>query len=223
MRPDFSEEITSSIVEADRNAVELIGDVSEFTVDQILSDGLLKDIPWVGWIAKTVGLFNSIGDRILLGKIARFLCALKSLGSEEKKQFCSRLRKEDNYRKEVGGKLLLVIDKLDDLRKCDLLAAVFDHYITGDIDYEQFDRLSHAVQQAPLADLTKLRDGVRVNHEGLLSSGLSQITRSVTFIPKAGETQIDLSLELSKTGHLLGRILNDSLRKEEAHKNSLLG
>ncbi|MCI0428213.1 MAG: hypothetical protein L0Z46_09380, partial [Nitrospiraceae bacterium] len=111
----------------------------------------------------------------------------------------------------------------DDLKKCDLLAAVFDHYITGDIDYEQFDRLSHAVQQAPFADLTTLRDGVQVNHEGLLSSGLSQITRSVAFAPKADETQIDLSLELSQTGHALKRILNDRLRKEEAHKISLLG
>ncbi len=45
------------------------------------------------------------------------------------------------YIKMHRSKLLLIIDKIDDLHKMDILACVFDHYITGDINYSQFTRI----------------------------------------------------------------------------------
>jgi hypothetical protein len=222
MNQDISDKITGSIISADRNAVEVIGDVSEFTIDQILSDGLLKEIPWVGWISKGISLWNTIGDRILIGKIAMFLFKLESLSKIEKEQFTERLKKDKEYRKKVGTKLLLTLDKLDDLSKCDFLAAVFDHYITKDIDYKEFDRLAHSIQQAHTADLASLLEGSRINFEGLLNSGLSQVARKITFQPRAGETEIELSLELSKIGDLLKSIMNDRLRKQKGQAQKLL-
>ena len=222
MNQDISDKIAGSIISADRSAVEIIGDVSEFTIDQILSDGLLKEIPWVGWISKGLSLWNTIGDRILIAKIARFLFKLESLNKIEKKQFTERLKKDKKFKKEVGNKLLLILDKLEDLSKCDILAAVFDHYITEDIDYSEFDRLSHSIQQAHTADLASLLEGSRINYEGLLNSGLSQVTRKITFQPRAGETEIELSLELSKVGDLLKSIMNDRLRKQKEHSRMSL-
>ena len=49
MNRSLPEQIGDSIIHTD-DAAELTADIAEFTVDQLIDDGLLKEIPWVGWI-----------------------------------------------------------------------------------------------------------------------------------------------------------------------------
>lgn len=132
---------------------ELPAEVLEFSIDQVLDSGILKDVPFVGWIAKGLSLGRSVSDRILYNKIIRFIYALDELNSSPVKSFRDKLNKEPEYKRKVGEHLLLTLDKLNDLSKPEMVARCFDHFLTGDIDFDMFAEFSHAIEQSTVLDL----------------------------------------------------------------------
>src|SRR5262245_36123802 len=87
-------------------------DILEFTIDQLLDDGLLKDFPVVGTAIKLAGIGKSIRDRLFLAKLHRFLSALPQIKDEEKAKFQEEVQSDKNYRNRVGETILLVIERL---------------------------------------------------------------------------------------------------------------
>ena len=211
MMNDLPEKITESIIQA--NEIEFAGSIAEFSIDQLLDKGILKDVPWVGWLFKATSVYSSVSDRILLAKIARFLLNLQKIKADEKRQFVKELRDDPTKKKKIGSKLLLIIDKIDDLHKTDILACVFDHYITGDITYSQFSRISHSIEQAHIEDLYSLINKDGPNHLNLLPTGLSIF--KTNFVPQTNAVKIPL--QLSETGNSLMLIMKNELRKENAN------
>ncbi len=128
----------------------------EFSIDQVLDEGIFKDIPFVGWIAKGVSVSRSISDRIFYHKILRFLFTLESISSGDREVFRKKVLEDSDYRKKVGEHLIVLIDKIDNFEKSSLLAKCFDHFITSDITHDYFIDLSHVVERSTLSDLKAL-------------------------------------------------------------------
>jgi hypothetical protein len=74
MSDTLSQNIADSIV-ADPTGIELVGDIAEFTIDQLLSDGLLKDIPWVGWLFRAKSIYSSTRQTCIVEVSVVRLCA----------------------------------------------------------------------------------------------------------------------------------------------------
>ncbi len=216
MKQELSENIAESIIQA--NEIEFGLDIAEFTIDQLLDDNILKDIPWVGWIFKAKSTYSSLSDRILLSKIVRFLFTLQKIKADDRSKFVNEIQNDPEKKKKVGSKLLVLIDKIDDFHKADILACVFDHYITGDITYLEFTRLAQAIEQTHIEDIYSLISSKGPNYRNLLNSGLALFVTKINAPTTYGSIEINIPLELSHAGRKLALIMNDELRKENANE-----
>lgn len=165
-------------------SIEWPAEILEFSIDQVLDDGLLKDIPLVGWIAKGISTARSISDVIFYNKIVRFLFALESVDLQNKSDCRAMMRVDNDYRKRVGEHLILILDKLDSLQKAAILAKCFSHFLDGDMDHDRFMDLAHIVDRSSLADLNAIgvpdtqritfRDRGIAASSGILEYGLTE-------------------------------------------------
>ncbi len=154
MKNTIPDNIAITVSKSD--CLELPAEILEFSIDQVLDEGLFKDIPVVGWVIKGLSIKQSISDRMFHHKILRFLYALQEIGKRDRIKFREKIENNKEYRKKVGEHLLLLIDKIDAFDKSCLLAICFDHFLTGDIDHDYFIDLSHVIERTPLSDLKAL-------------------------------------------------------------------
>jgi hypothetical protein len=160
---------------ANAKTLEFGSEIVEFAVDQTLDSGLLRDVPFVGWIAKLASVKTSISDHLFLSKILRFLQRLESLDDEKKKGFSEQIRNDRDYARKVGEKVIFALDRIEDPEKSDILAVCFDHFITGHIDYDEFSEISYVIDRSMLTDLHLIAEKKRQNLDfgRLVSSGLA--------------------------------------------------
>ena len=193
-----------------RGGIEFPAEILEFSIDQFLDEGILKDIPFVGWIAKGLSIGMTISDRILYHKILRFLYALNVIQSEATNKFSERIESDSDYRRKVGEHLLLVLDKMDAFDKANLLAIVFDHLLTRDIEHAQFIDLAHVLDRSSLADLKALDvpDSQRIKFNSAGLAAASGILEYGISEPSPGQDLPELGTRLSS----FGRDLRDMFR-----------
>ena len=159
MEHDFKQKSVSeslSTTVAKSGNLDLPAEIAEFAIDQVIDEGLLKDIPFVGWIAKGVSITNSISDRMFFQKILRFIFALEQVSKTDRVEYSKKIEEDPVFRKRVGEHLLVTIEKLDILDKPSFLAKCFDRFISGDIDHEYFVDLANVIERSTAHDLNAL-------------------------------------------------------------------
>ncbi|MES2594169.1 MAG: hypothetical protein V4662_02480 [Verrucomicrobiota bacterium] len=217
-----------AVAAAKAGGIELSADILEFSVDQVLDEGILKDIPFVGWIAKGFAIGLTISDRILYHKILRFLLALKSVENTERIEFRNKVDSDPSFRRKVGEHLVVMLDKMDAFDKSYLLAIAFDHFMTEDITHDHFVDLAHIIDRALLADLKTL--GVPDNQRMAFSStGLAASSGILEFgisEPEAGTDLPQLGTRISQYGRdlrdmFLGRFRTRAADQKAAKERML--
>jgi hypothetical protein len=138
--------------------LELPAEIAEFTIDQIIDDGILKDIPIVGWIAKGLAISSSISDRIFYHKVLRFLLSIDDIDDSMRSIFIEKIANDYDFKKRVGEHLLIIVDKLDNVDKATLMAKCFNYLLRGSIDHDYFMDLSSIISASTISDLNSLSD-----------------------------------------------------------------
>jgi len=147
----LSESITSSSI------TKISTDLIEVGLDSFLEDGLLKDIPIIGTIVGLAKTGIGIRDKLFAKKILKFLFEIKDIPFGTRIEFIEKIDTDPNYTTKVGETILLIIDKLDDIKKAELIGRLFVYSVNGTIDYMMFLRLSTIIERCFLLDLSKLR------------------------------------------------------------------
>ena len=154
---DKQESISKNLaITVSKGDLELPAQILEFTIDQIVDDGILKDIPFVGWIAKGLSVSQSISDRILFHKIIRFLFALEESNTDKKDRFRNKIIDDVTFEKKVGEHLLIVLNKIDAHDKASLVAKCFNHFLDDTIDHDYFVDLANIIERSTISDLKSL-------------------------------------------------------------------
>ncbi|PCM43772.1 hypothetical protein [Marinobacter sp. ANT_B65] len=214
---------------AKSGGVELPAELLEFTIDQVVDESILKDIPVVGWLAKGFSVTRSISDRIFHHKVLRFLIELEEVSKSERQAFLARVESDTGYRRKVGEHLLVILNKIDAFEKTSLLAKCFDHFLTGDINFEYFVDLSNIIERTPLSDLNALcvpsNQRIEFSSVGIaVACGILEFGIAST---NFGEDQPELGTKMSKYGKDLRDIflghLRERLANEKAQREALFG
>jgi hypothetical protein len=166
------------------NLTDLTADLAEVGLDQLIEQGVLRDIPILGTL---VGAYRTVGivrDLLFAKKVIRFLTQLGATSTDERKQFVEAIE-DARQRQRIGETLLLLLDRLDEIDKPTLLGKFFSAYVRGQVDLERFLDLSAALDRVPLSSLPELsrfyvstdsRSGLRGRHLGqFVSAGLIDI------------------------------------------------
>ncbi|MDZ8029939.1 hypothetical protein [Nostoc sp. DedSLP04] len=190
-------------------SLELFTEIAEVVIDSLMEDGLLKDIPFLSLAMKAANIGKTVSDRIFLTKIKKFLLYLDKVTLREKQSFLKTLDDEPEKKSKLGECLVLIIDRIDDLDKTQILAELFLNLIKEKINLETFRRLASAVNIAFVEDLNKLINNTNNSDYlgNLIGSGLTEV--SSTGIPISGYDVVHINVCISALGKLFVRLMND--------------
>ncbi len=146
---DPEQSLISTIASSDLSG--LVADGAELMVDQLFDDALLKEIPVISTIRSLIKIPISIRDYLFVKKLYRFLAQLKDIPLEERCRLADRLGTNETERKRTGENLLLVLDRLNDIQKPNILGKIFADYLRGGMDYPTLQRLAFCLERLNLA------------------------------------------------------------------------
>lgn len=128
-------------------------ELSEVALDQTLTEGLLRDIPIIGTMAKLWSVAGTVRDQLFVKKLYIFYAALDKIPSAVREKQIATLSSNSKERQRVGEHLLLLLERLNHMKKPELLAYAFQSLLEGKIDRQQFDRLAYAIESLVIGDI----------------------------------------------------------------------
>ncbi|HZD36333.1 MAG TPA: hypothetical protein VE130_14115 [Nitrososphaeraceae archaeon] len=136
---------------------DLATDIGELGIDELLENGLLKDVPFLGGILKLAKFGISVSNYLFLEKISKFLSNLKDIPVEQRARFIQELEQDEEFRQRVGENLLLLLHRLDDVDKPELLGRAFRAYVEGRIEYPTYQKLATAIDRIKIYNIDGLK------------------------------------------------------------------
>ncbi|WP_118976423.1 hypothetical protein [Taibaiella koreensis] len=146
-----------------KELTDLSKDILEVGLDSVLKDGLLKEIPIIGSVINVFNLSKKIKESFEASKILKFLIAVEGIPQEKIDQFKEKLE-NDKTRNYVGGQILLIIARLNEIDKATSIGKLFKLYIENGITQSDFFRLSHMISDAFLDDFVVLEMYTQAPH-----------------------------------------------------------
>jgi hypothetical protein len=205
---NLPDQIVDSVYSPELNEVGI--EITEIGFDCLLDDGVLKDLPVIGTIIKSIKGFVDIRDHIFIAKVAKFLFALKDTPLHHRESFKQRIHDDPKLKKKIGGTLVLLLDRLDDLEKPDILAKCFRSYLGEKTSFDDFRRLGAAIDIAFIGDLRKLYLDSNENQQvlaNLVRTGLVDFMASG--IKATWNDMGKIIYELSSIGRLFTKIMKE--------------
>ena len=152
--------IETSLVETLKNSelAKVAEITAELSVDGIIDDGLFRDIPVISTIVSFAKVGISVKSYFFSKKLIRFLASISEVSREDRKKMIERLEADKSFRHKVGENIILLLDRLDDLEKPELVAKAFKAYSYGFIDAEQLQRINYAIERLLMVDIGNIRE-----------------------------------------------------------------
>lgn len=138
------------------NIEGLLSDAGEFSLDMMIQDGVLRDIPIVNTVVGLARIGLGIRDYLFLKKTVRFLRNLRDIPVQERNEFIKKLDGEKGFRENVQENLFLLLHRLDDMQKPDMLGKIFKAYLKGQIDFDVYQKLCTAVDRIKIQNIPHL-------------------------------------------------------------------
>jgi hypothetical protein len=151
--------VNSSILDtlsSSKDLTEIADQLMEVTLDSFWEDGLAKDLPLVSIFRNIRKTAFVISDHLLEKKLITFLRGLASVPPEQRRQQIAKLLVDTDYRHHLGENLMLLLDKLNDMRKPEMLAKIWRAYLEGEIQPSSLFGLCHAVADLHVEDIALL-------------------------------------------------------------------
>ena len=161
-------------------------DLAEVSLDMILNDGILKDIPVISTIVGVGKTMATVRDQLFLKKIIYFISSINDIPQKERLEAIDRIDSSDEYRVKVGEKLLYILDRCEDHKTAEVIAILFGAFLKKEISYSDFLRSSSIVNNIFLDDLRNYVNKEQDYHfkiediGDLLNSGLYEIRMDPT-------------------------------------------
>lgn len=140
------------------NLKEIVIEGAEISLDHFLKEGVLKEIPFFGTLYKGLNAAFGIREAIFAKKVYKFLTQVKDIPLKEREDFIKKLEEKYGYKQQVGEKLIVLLEKLDDLNKPEIIGRLFKSTIQSNLSYNEFLRLSAIVAAAYLPDLERIKE-----------------------------------------------------------------
>lgn len=191
---------------------DVVCDFGEIALDATLDPSVMRDMPVIGTLVRVGGTVLTIRERIFIKKISRFLHSLEKVSNAERTRFIEKLNL-DGMKIKVGEKIIMLLDRQEDIEKAALIGEAFSLYVAGKITLEKFESLSHAITLCQFGHLkflktAKVRSGrfmLPTELPHVIGSTFSALGVAETLISKSSATTsgVKQSYKLSEIGELL--------------------
>lgn len=128
-------------------------DITEIAIDQLLNEGLLKEVPVVKSLIALVKTGYSIRDALYIKKVLLFVLGVQEVSEEKRLIFLKDISQFSKEKNRLLEKIFITLDKIDDSEKAILLAKAFQHLIVGNIDKTLYYRIARIIEDMLLDDI----------------------------------------------------------------------
>lgn len=156
------EDITKQVTRNVEVEQDLIIDYSEKIFDLFLEEGVFKEIPVLKTVVALYKSGKSIKDYYAKKKLCAFLTGCQGIGSDEVRRFINSLE-DEKTRENIGMQVLLIVDKVDDVKKAELIGRALKILIEGEIDFRFYTRLCHMIEKCLYSDILELENFTDTN------------------------------------------------------------
>jgi hypothetical protein len=178
---DIGRAVLTAVVKSGGKDIAIEG--ADIVLDVVTDSELVDELPVVSWIVKAGRIGQSIRDQLFVRKLQRFLMALEQIPDNERMAFGEQLNDDSAVRQDLGEQLIIILDRLDELEKADMLARAFRAYIAEDIPYDLFLRIARVIDRCMIHDLKfahnfeRATDAFANESFDLAASGVIQIVQ----------------------------------------------
>lgn len=149
------------------------------SLDDNLITSFLEEVPLFATSKKVINYLYERHERSFIRKFITYLWGIKDISFEQRTSFISDVAK--NAEDSSGEFFLSIINRIDHLKKANILANISIAKINNQIDIEDFFRLCHVLERIPFIDLKYLKDYVipcyrSCSTELLASSGVISLS-----------------------------------------------
>lgn len=148
---NLSLDVTNVLCSTDLKDVSI--DLAELTLDAILKNEALKNIPVVKTLLSIIETTQNISNYLFLKKIVTFLSNVKKVSAKKRKEMINKIDNSGEYKTKVGETLLNLLDKCDSIEKAAYLGTWFAAFLKGKILYGTFLCGAHIIEHVYLPDL----------------------------------------------------------------------
>lgn len=191
----------------------IIGNVAEITIDSILEEGLLKQIPIVSTVTSLCKIAINLHDRNLLKQTLSFINEFNSgeIDNAKLEKYKERMSNNKIAEKELG-RVLIILNRIIDEKKSKILAKLYLAYINENISWDKFCELSEISEKIFVQDIEvlldikensnifneeKVHNYLRLVSLGLLKNDMNFNSGSATVMTFEGSTD---EVELTRLG-----------------------
>lgn len=138
---------------ASENLKGIAADTSEMVIDTLLTDEAIKSIPIFGTLLKTYNIFESIKEQLFAQKVLSFLSSISDSSAQERNSLISKLTKAKGSTKRLGETIILILDRLDDQEKPELIGRLFLACANDKITVDQLFRYTGFIERLYIGDI----------------------------------------------------------------------
>lgn len=144
---------------------ELVSSIAEVTLDSVLEDGLLKDVPIIASVISIYKLGNSLRERHEILKLYHFVKSLNNgmQDEQQREKYILNFQNDQKSRNKELAYLMVVLDKYINLDKPQMLAKTYLSYLNGKITWEEVMKYSEVIDRLLPGDVELLAVGMREN------------------------------------------------------------
>jgi hypothetical protein len=178
-------------------------EIAETIIDSALNEGMFRDIPLIGTIIGITKGLISIQDRLFTKKLLSFLFELRDIPTEQRNEQILKIESSDKYGKNVGEKLLFIIEKTSDSQKASMIGKLFANFLTEEISYNDFIRCSEIMNKSSIHSLIDFINGdftaVPIDDEDdFINSGLFIIEEPKIELVKINVTKSEFGVDVDE-------------------------
>ncbi|MFW2487573.1 hypothetical protein ACN077_03240 [Clostridium chromiireducens] len=118
-------------------------DIMEVGLDEIFTDGILRELPVIKTINTAFKVGLSINDRYFAKKLIKFITELKNEQIDDDKLLEFRARMEEEpFKDKTTERLIIILDKLDEINMTLYISKLFKGFIGKKITWDDFCNFS---------------------------------------------------------------------------------
>lgn len=136
----LSETIGTELI---KPTLDLSIDYSELALDSLLSDGILKEIPFMKSFVAIVKTGLIVKERFFLKKLLTFLKQFHSdkIDDERLIEFLDKFENNNKYRNKVIDQIMILNDRFNHVEKSKVFANLFRSHLKGYYDWSYLNSL----------------------------------------------------------------------------------
>ena len=135
---------------------DIIKTVGEISIDSLLDEGIIKELPVLKTFVSIGKTFNSIRDYFFAKKMMKFLKCISEMPEEERETLVSKLEKDPDFGEYAGERIAELLSRIDGEVKPTLVATALKLYAKEEISSSELQHLNYAINRFLLCDKTEL-------------------------------------------------------------------